>query len=240
MPGLGRPAAGPVAVGLLLAVGLGVALGASACSIAGTAVGGSGATAPGVGGSIGVLDAGFLGDDVSPSPEATIAPEPGSWGRVEVPAGFRVVVVRARDDAATDTIVGAVEAWAVRVGAESTVLPAAADAEELIATFEQATAADADLVIGAGDGVVDEFAYGTAQHLDQQYLVLGAQLGEPTENVTSVVWPGATFRGTGITDDVQDAAAVTPARAGDAVAAGVAAVLHGVTGVVVSLPEPRA
>lgn len=183
-----------------------------------------------------MLGTGFLGDDLRPTPEATIAPEPGSWSRVEVPAGFRAVVVAAQGDATTATIVAAISAWADRAGAELEILPAAG-AAELSDRFEQATSAGADLVIGAGEGVVDEFAYGTAQHLDQQYLVIGAQLGEPTENVTSVIWPGATFRGTGITDDVQDAAAVTPARAGEALDAGVAAVLHGVTGIVVSLPE---
>ncbi len=92
-------------------------------------------------------------------------------------------------------------------------------------------------MIGAGAGVVDEFAYATAAHLDQQYLVVGAQLGEPTENVTSVVWTGATFRGTGITDDEQDASAVTEDRALDAVSAGVASILQGLTGIVVSLPD---
>ncbi|SFR70540.1 hypothetical protein SAMN05428970_0972 [Agromyces sp. CF514] len=220
----------------LAALGLGLAMlvGASGCALAA-----SGADRPAVSGAsaIGELDAGFLGD-VRPSPEATIAPEPGSWERVEVPPGYRAVVVSAADDPATATLVAAVSSWAGEAGVELEVLPGAGDAAELGERFTQATALGADLVIGAGSGVVDEFAYGTAQSLEQQYLVVGAQLGEPTENVTSVIWPGATFRGTGITDDAQDAAAVTSDRAAAAIAAGVAAVLHGVTGVVISLPEP--
>ena len=38
----------------------------------------------------------------------------------------------------------------------------------------------------------------TANHLDQQFLVLGAELAEPTENVTAADWAGASFRGEGL------------------------------------------
>jgi hypothetical protein len=53
-------------------------------------------------------------------------------------------------------------------------------------------------VAGAGIGVIDAFSLLTAQHLAQEFLVVGAQLPEPTENVTSVLWPGALLRGSGL------------------------------------------
>ncbi|MWB97938.1 BMP family ABC transporter substrate-binding protein [Agromyces seonyuensis] len=177
----------------------------------------------------------LLGGGPSPSPEATVEPPAGSWNGVTPPEGYRAVLVVAGDDPATTTIAAAVEGWAVDHEVEIDRLDADDDTQ-VLARLEEADGLDADLVIGAGAGVVDEFSYATAQRLDQQFLVVGAQLGEPTRNVTAVVWPGATFRGTGITDDEQDAAAVTPEAAGDAVDAGVASVLAGLTGIVLALP----
>jgi hypothetical protein len=182
------------------------------------------------------LGAGFLGGTPSPSPEATIAPEPGSWDGVHAPAGYRVVVISAGDDSATSTLLAAVEGWAQGDEVELHSLTASND-DEVEARIEEATAMHPDLVVGAGNGVVDVFSLLTAQHLGQQFLVVGAQLPEPTENVTSVIWPGATFRGSGLgAAGEQDASSVTPEQAGDAVTAGVASVLHGITGIVLELP----
>jgi hypothetical protein len=82
------------------------------------------------------------------------------------------------------------------------------------------------------------FALLTPQHLVQDFLVVGSELPEPTENVTSVIWPGAAFRGTGLgTSGDQDVASFTAERADEAMTAGVASVLHGLGGIVVYLPE---
>jgi hypothetical protein len=181
------------------------------------------------------LGDGFLGDTVSPTPEATVTPEPGSWHGVKPPAGYRVVLISASDDDATTTLATAVEEWAVR---EDVIFQAltASDDDEVEDRINQAVATDADLVIGAGNDVVDVFALLTSQHLAQQFLVVGAELPEPTANVVSVIWPGAMFRGTGLGSAGEvDATSVTPARAGDAVEAGVASVLHGLTGIVLDL-----
>ena len=76
----------------------------------------------------------------------------------------------------------------------------------------------------------------TANHLDQQFLVVGAELAEPTHNVTAADWTGASFRGEGLgTSSTYDPASFTPERARDAVRAGVAAVLSGLTGIVIWL-----
>ncbi|QAY64749.1 BMP family ABC transporter substrate-binding protein [Xylanimonas allomyrinae] len=181
------------------------------------------------------LGAGFLGDTPTPAPESTVSPEPGSWDGVVPAAGYRMVLVTEGDDPATTTLAAAVTRYAAAHEVALTTLTAHGD-DEVAARLEHAAADAPDLIVGAGDGVVDVFALLTAQHLDQQFLVLGAQLGEPTDNVTAVVWPGATFRGTGLaTDGDRDPATVTAARGAEAIGAGVASVLHGVTGIVLDL-----
>ena len=76
----------------------------------------------------------------------------------------------------------------------------------------------------------------TANHLDQQFLVVGAELAEPTANVTAADWIGASFRGEGLgMPSSYDPASFTSARAGRALRAGVAAVLNGLTGIVIQV-----
>ncbi|WP_259542094.1 type 1 periplasmic-binding domain-containing protein [Herbiconiux daphne] len=196
---------------------------------AGAAGAGAAASAP-----IAALDDGFLGA-VSPTPEATISPEPGSWNAVTPPAGYRVVLISAGDDSATTTLSTAVRAWAEGHDVVFQQLRAMTD-DEVEERIDQAAASEPDLVIGAGAGVVDVFALITGQYLAQQFLVLGAELPEPTANVTSVIWPGAMFRGTGLGSSGEiDPTSVTARRARDAIAAGSASVLHGHTGIVLDL-----
>ena len=65
---------------------------------------------------------------------------------------------------------------------------------------------------------------------------MGAELAEPTRNVTAVAWSGASFRGEGLgTSSTYDAASFTAERCSASVRAGVAAVLNDVTGVVIWL-----
>lgn len=219
----------------LLVAALGVAAGLTLAGCAPAAPGPVGT--PGSSGdpALHPLGAGFLGSVTTPTPEATIDPEPGSWAGVEPPAGYEVVLITAGDDAATKTLAGGVTRWAGQRDVALTTLTATGDDEvqtQLLRAIDKAP----DLIVGAGAGVVDVFSLITAQSLHQQFLVVGAELPEPTGNTTSVVWNGASFRGTGIsTDEDSVAASVTPARAADAVSAGVASVLHGLTGIVLHL-----
>ncbi|MFE4229261.1 BMP family ABC transporter substrate-binding protein [Arthrobacter sp. NPDC056886] len=216
-----RPRPRPVAKVVAMAAAVALLAGCTSVSVAPSAV------QP--------LGAGFLGDIASPSPEATVSPEDGSWDGVVPPDGYRVVLISAGNDDATKTLVAAVDGWAQREDVELHALTATDD-DEVEARINEAVAMHADLVVGAGTGVIDVFSLLTAQHLAQQFLVVGAQLPEPTENVTSVVWSGATFRGTGLgAAGEQDTASVTPELARDAVTAGVASVLHGLTGIVLEL-----
>lgn len=214
-------------------------LAAALCVAAGLALAGCTATAPtpiGTGGDgLHPLGAGFLGSVTTPTPEATIDPAPGSWSGVEPPAGYEIVLITAGDDAATTTLAAGVSGWARQRDVAVTTLAASSD-DEVETQLRRAVEMAPDLVVGAGAGVVDVFALQTAQNLHQQFLIVGAELPEPTANATSVVWQGASFRGSGISaDDDRIASAVTPARATDAVSAGVASVLHGLTGIVLHL-----
>jgi len=183
------------------------------------------------------LGDGFLGSDPSPSPEATVSPQRGSWDGVVPPEGYRVVLITAGDDAQVTTVGGAVRAWAKSAAVDLEVLHAAHD-DEVEQQLDVAVDARPDLVIGAGDDVVDVFTLITPQHLAQRFLVIGVELPEPTENVSSVIWPGAAYRGSGVgTSGDIDPASFTPQRADEAVRAGVASVLHGLGGIVVNLPE---
>jgi len=227
-----RPRLAPTAAALAIAAA--VALVVGGCGVAGDTPRAS-PTAADLSG-VRPLGAGFLGSDPSPSPEATVSPEPGSWDGVEPPEGYRVVLITAGDDAQTATVAGAVQSWATSVGADLEVVRAAHD-DEVEDRIESAVTARPDLVIGAGDDVVDVFTLITPQHLAQQFLVIGVELPEPTGNVSAVIWPGAAYRGSGVgTSGDIDPASFTPERADEAVRAGVASVLHGLGGIVVDLP----
>ncbi|MFB2600298.1 BMP family ABC transporter substrate-binding protein [Herbiconiux sp. P17] len=211
------------------------AAGADAGAGAGTGAAAGAPLSPGADPGLAPLDDGFLGGQTSPSPEATINPETGSWSGVHPPAGYRVVLITAGTDAPTETLIAAIGAWADREGVDLEQVTAADD-DEVEDRLDEAVASSPDLVLGAGNGVIDVFALLTGQHLAQQFLVVGAELPEPTGNVTAVIWPGASFRGTGLgTSGEQDDSTFTPERADAAVSAGVASVLHGVTGIVVYL-----
>ncbi|WP_030436336.1 hypothetical protein [Actinoplanes subtropicus] len=76
----------------------------------------------------------------------------------------------------------------------------------------------------------------TTGHLGQQFLVVGAEVAEPTANLTAADWSGASFRGEGLgASSTYDPGTFTAERCGAAIRAGVAAVLHNLTGIVLWL-----
>ncbi|BBH63843.1 hypothetical protein ACTI_05280 [Actinoplanes sp. OR16] len=180
---------------------------------------------------IGALGAGFVDPSHPPAPEATITPSPGSWDQVHPPEGYRVVLLTIGADAPTTTVVTAVEEWAE---AEKVSLrTVTADPAEPVDAIVEAMNMKPDVVVSAGDGLIDPLALVTPNHLDQQFLVVGAELAEPTANVTAVEWAGAGFRGEGLgSSTTYDAATFTAERCARAVRAGAAAVLHRVRGIV--------
>lgn len=178
---------------------------------------------------IGTPAAGFS-PATPPAPESTHSPAPGSWDGVRAPAGYRVVLLTVGDDAPTAVLVRAVQDWADETAADLEVVHAD---NNMIDGAVAAMRLNPDLIISAGDALVDPLSTVTANHLDRQFLIVGAELAEPTENVTAVDWTGAAYRGEGLgTASAYDPASFTPERAGAAVRAGVASVLTGQRGIV--------
>ncbi|MFJ3670254.1 hypothetical protein ACIPSE_27750 [Streptomyces sp. NPDC090106] len=186
---------------------------------------------------VGRVDLGFIDPSDPPAPEATVTPSPGSWSAVRPAEGTRVVLLTAGDDRPTRTLVSAVREWAEGEGVDLRTVTAADDTD-LLPAVTRATDLHPDLVISAGEDLIDPLATVTANHLGQQFLVVGAELAEPTENVTAADWTGASFRGEGLgASSAYDAASFTPARCAAAVRAGTAAVLTGNTGIVLWMDD---
>lgn len=180
---------------------------------------------------VGSLGTGFVPDQ-TPSPAATVVPSPGSWDGIAPASGYRVVLLTYGDDNPTTTLVEAVESWARTHRADLRTVRADSP-DDLLAAAVRATDLHPDLVVAVGDALVDPLTLVTADHLDQQYLVVGAELAEPTHNVTAVDWTGAGFRGEGLgLPSAYDPASFTPDRCTEAVRVGVAAVLGGHSGYV--------
>jgi hypothetical protein len=184
---------------------------------------------------VGTLGAGFVNAKAPPAPESTITPRPGSWDGVRPPKGYRVVLLSAGTDAPTRTLADAVQQWADQVHASLKTVTAK-DGNHLVASISEAMNLKPDLIVSVGNSLVDPLALVTANHLAQPFLVVGAEVAEPTENVTAADWTGAGYRGEGLgMPSAYDPASFTSERAGRAVRAGVAAVLNGITGVVIRL-----
>ncbi len=184
---------------------------------------------------IGTVGRDFVDPAAPPSPEATVTPSPGSWDDIRPAKGYRVLLLTSDDDAPTRSIADAVQEWAEEHDVD--LRSATADEpESLVPALEDAVASGADLVVTAGQDLIDPLALISAGHLDQEFLVLGAELPEPTHNVTAVAWDGASFRGVGLgASSAHDPDSFTADRAADAVRAGTAAVLADWTGIVVWL-----
>ena len=184
---------------------------------------------------IGKLGPGFIDPAAPPTPESTITPRPGSWDAVHPSKDYRVVLLTAGNDAPTATLVAAVTRWAEQEHASLKTLTATRS-DQYISRISSAIQMKPDLIISAGNNLVDPLALVTASHLDQQFLVIGAEVAEPTQNVTAADWTGAAFRGEGLgMPSAYDPATFTHERATRAVRAGVAAVLNGITGIVIQL-----
>jgi hypothetical protein len=182
---------------------------------------------------VGALGAGFVDPSATPTPEGTVTPQPGSWDGVHPSKGYRVVLLTAGDDAPTKALIRAVQDWASQE--EVSLRTIAADGN-LIPSITTAADLRPDLIVSAGNTLVDPLAVVTASHLSQQFLVVGAEVAEPTGNVTATDWSGASFRGEGLgASSTYDPASFTEARCAAAIRAGVAAVLHNLTGIVIWL-----
>lgn len=165
--------------------------------------------------------------EVLPAPGRTIPATPSA---VPDLTGYRVAVIVPDDSESSETLLGAARAFADDSGAELVEFIAAAEGVDPVGdAFAGAAGSDADVVVGLGEGVIGVFDFETGKNLDQEVLIVGGQLAEPTENVTAVIWPGATAR------EPADEESITLQRGIDALTAGVVSIRDGVTGVVLSL-----
>jgi hypothetical protein len=179
---------------------------------------------------VGTPGAGFH-PETAPSPEATVVPADGSWHGVSPSPGYRVVLLTSGTDATTDVLNAAVQQWASTEGVSLRTV--VADESGAIRAIVDAMDMKPDLIVSTGESLVDALATVTPNHLDVSFLVLGAELAEPTYNVTAVDWTGASFRGEGLGSATHfDEDSFTPKRGDAAIRAGAAAVLTGMTGVV--------
>ncbi|MFF3564952.1 hypothetical protein ACFYXS_33410 [Streptomyces sp. NPDC002574] len=186
---------------------------------------------------VGTLGPGFVDPAAPPGPEATATPRPGSWSGVHPPQGYRVVLLTAGDDGPTKALVKAVDEWAAAEHVDLRTVTADSPSD-YVAAAGRAMKMGADLIVSAGNDLIDPLAMITPNHLSQQFLVVGAELAEPTQNVTAVDWPGASFRGEGLgMSSTYDPASFTTARCEGAIRAGVAAVLSDMTGIVLWLDK---
>jgi hypothetical protein len=184
---------------------------------------------------VGTLGPGFVDTATTPAPESTITPRPGSWADVHPSKDYRVVLLTAGADAPTRALVAAVRSWADDEDVDLRTV-AVGDPHEAVAGISKAIGMNADLIVSAGNDLIDPLALVTPNHLDEKFLVVGAELAEPTHNVTAVDWEGASFRGEGLgMSSTYDAGSFTAERCAAAIRAGVAAVLNGLTGIVVWL-----
>jgi hypothetical protein len=187
---------------------------------------------------VGTLGPDFINPASLPAPGATATPRPGSWTAVHPSKSYRVVLLTTGEGRQDDTLVTAVKDWAEDEHADLRTM-AAGKATDFISSITKATTMAPDLVVVAGNDLMDPLALVSADHLSQQFLVLGAELAEPTENVTAVGWVGASFRGEGLgASSAYDPGSFTPERCADAIRAGAAAVLNNRSGIVLWLGGP--
>ncbi|MEU7587980.1 hypothetical protein AB0A95_16980 [Micromonospora sp. NPDC049230] len=184
---------------------------------------------------VGTLGPGFVDPSTTPAPEATITPRPGSWAGVHPPKDYRVVLLTAGADDPTKALVTAVREWADDENADLRTITVG-NAHDAVPSIAKAMEMNPDLIVSAGGDLIDPLALVTPNHLDEKFLVVGAELAEPTHNVTSVDWEGASFRGEGLgMSSTYDPTSFTAERCAAAIRAGVAAVLNALTGIVVWL-----
>ncbi len=123
------------------------------------------------------------------------------------------MLLTAGADPQTAMLVTAVTTWAEAEGVKLRTIRGT-EPGEFVQTITKAIDLRPDLIISAGNDLIDPLALVTASHLDQQFLIVGAELAEPTVNVTAADWTGATFRGEGLgMSSTYDPASFTPERA---------------------------
>lgn len=179
-------------------------------------------------------------ETVSPTPRAArVAGDTVTATAPQSPpdlSGWNVTLVTPSQDSGAARLASGVRD-AIRVsGGTVAEVVAASGLDGVRTAVDEAVGQRPDVIVGVGENTVDVLTIVTAGLLNQQFLVVGAQLAEPTENVTSVVWPGATSRGSNEPPDgALSPDALTSENAYAATQAGFDSILSDTTGVVIHL-----
>ena len=200
---------------------------------------------------VGQLDPGFNAPDVHTFYSSQVVnPDPETWTKVRPSGDYRVLVLVAGKDAHTAQnpqvaiLVDAVRKWAKAEDRVKLKLRYLSNPGTYIQGIDNAAKKDhADLIITAGNNLVEPVAAVSANYAGeqpQQFLVLGAEVAEPTANIAATDWKGSAYLGEGLEESLYyHPSAVTAPRAYAALRAGVAAVLSGYTSVIVRIPADR-
>jgi len=169
-----------------------------------------------------------------PSPGATLPPVAAPPASADRLASFTVRIVAA-DDALSASGTAAAIAFAEQNGADvEASVSAAGDDDAFAAHLEEAVVAAPSVILTVGPNAVDLVDSASANNLGQLFLLVGAQLPEPTANVTAAVWSGADSRGTVSMAETSPEAFSANVDAG--LEAGFAAILADETGYVYEVP----
>jgi basic membrane lipoprotein Med (substrate-binding protein (PBP1-ABC) superfamily) len=200
---------------------------------------------------VGELDAGFHAPDVDTFYSSQVVnPDPESWTKVRPSSTYRVLLLATGKDDHTAydpqvaILAAAVRKWAEAEPQVRLKTRYLSDSTTFIKSIDDAAKHDnADLIITAGNSLVEPVAVISANYAGydpQQFLVLGAEVAEPTTNIAATDWDGSAYLGEGL-DQAQfyDPDEVTAPRAYAALRAGVAAVLSGYTSVIVRIPADQ-
>jgi hypothetical protein len=199
----------------------------------------------------GQLDPGFCAPDVNGYFSGQVVrPGPETWTQVRPSSPYRVLVLADGKDEHTPRdpqvaiLVNAVQRWAREEDRVKLKIRYLNDPNTYTQGIDQAASGDnADLIVTAGNRLVDPVAAISANYAGenpQQFLVLGAEVAEPTNNIAASDWTGSAYLGEGLEEShYYDPAAVTAPRAYAALRAGVAAVLSGYRSAIVRIPADQ-
>jgi hypothetical protein len=199
----------------------------------------------------GHLDPGFHAPDVDDYYSSqVINPDPATWNKVRPSGDYRVLVLAAGKDEHTAEnrqvaiLINAVRRWAEAEDRVKLKVRYLSDPHSFIQGLDDAAKHDhADLIVTAGNSLVEPVAAVSANYAGedpQQFLVLGAEVAEPTANIAATDWTGSAYLGEGLQESLYyHPAAVTAPRAYAALRAGAAAVLSGYKSVIVRIPADR-
>ncbi|MFZ4842717.1 hypothetical protein [Mycetocola saprophilus] len=245
-PSLGLSRSRRLALSLGLSLGLGLALtgcagipdaAAPTVSAAASADAGSGSGPL----STGIPSPARTSDAHRPAPGSTVAPLPETESDAAVPAGLHILLIGSGSE--HPALLAALHERVAAIQATLTVCDPTGSADQSADDLVSAQLSQhPDLVMLLGERGIDTIDRVSSANLDRRFVILGAQLPEPTHNVTAVIWPGASARGLSPetipqTDPTATAESLEARYAKRAVSEGIAVATTGNTGFVTALSD---